>query len=170
MSESHGSRNARRVGKYNHRRLPKLVRRQNGLCHWCQCPILQFTLEQVLHCIKLTRNSIYLEENGEIKRYQQATVDHIIPVRDGGNNEPENLVAACASCNRRRTSVRSNKPSEELLRCAECGEEKKKHMSCCWRCNLKATALFMRDHPAKFAMLPEPHQRKIEAFWRSEIS
>lgn len=33
---------------------------------------------------------------------QKATVDHVIPVRDGGPDVVENMVAACWRCNSRR--------------------------------------------------------------------
>jgi 5-methylcytosine-specific restriction endonuclease McrA len=47
------------------------------------------------------RNAI-LSRDGHQCRYcgrPANTVDHIIPVKRGGSDEPTNLVAACASCN-----------------------------------------------------------------------
>ena len=32
--------------------------------------------------------------------------DHIIPVSDGGENDPDNLIAACFDCNRGKSNVR----------------------------------------------------------------
>jgi 5-methylcytosine-specific restriction protein A len=36
----------------------------------------------------------------------QVTLDHVIPVRDGGSNEPSNLFTCCRSCNSSRQTRR----------------------------------------------------------------
>lgn len=41
------------------------------------------------------------------------TVDHVIPVALGGNDEPSNLVTACADCNAGKTSTQPDSPLVE---------------------------------------------------------
>ena len=31
-----------------------------------------------------------------------ATIEHILPIKEGGANEPENMIAMCLACNRSR--------------------------------------------------------------------
>lgn len=63
------------------RSLPSAIRRlvlttSNGMCHWCGGPA---------------------EPHPEI--------DHVVAVRLGGTDEPDNLVLACQACNRRKGSL-----------------------------------------------------------------
>jgi 5-methylcytosine-specific restriction endonuclease McrA len=57
----------------------QLVREQKGLCHYCRRPMTAAT------------------RNGDDPR--SATLDHVVPVADGGDSSPGNLVAACRACN-----------------------------------------------------------------------
>jgi 5-methylcytosine-specific restriction endonuclease McrA len=60
----------------------QVFRKTDGRCWWCGEPI-------------------YSAPRGsdDIRAY---TVDHILPIRDGGTNEPDNLVPACKRCNSRK--------------------------------------------------------------------
>lgn len=71
--------------------LVKLVREQNGGCHYCHVPIT----------VKQPRG-----------RQRQATVDHFIPLSRGGTSAKGNLVAACWDCNQRK----ANKMPDEFWR------------------------------------------------------
>ncbi|MFC0280542.1 HNH endonuclease [Falsigemmobacter intermedius] len=42
---------------------------------------------------------------------RQLTIDHIIPERDGGSHEPDNLLTACKSCN----CSKGTKPYDEFV-------------------------------------------------------
>jgi 5-methylcytosine-specific restriction endonuclease McrA len=45
---------------------------------------------------------------GKFTKSRPATVDHVIPVADGGKHEVSNLAAAHASCNSRKKARREN--------------------------------------------------------------
>lgn len=58
-----------------------------GVCHWCG--------------IQTVKNP----SGTGIQVYNTFTVDHVIPVSQGGTNDRENLVAACYACNQKRNEV-----------------------------------------------------------------
>jgi HNH endonuclease len=37
-------------------------------------------------------------------QYVRFTLDHVVPIREGGNDAPENLALACFHCNRRKSN------------------------------------------------------------------
>ena len=41
----------------------------------------------------------------DIESPDMVTIEHILPIREGGANEPENLIAMCLACNRARGYV-----------------------------------------------------------------
>lgn len=53
---------------------------QNGLCFYCKCP--------------MTRGKD--DHNMDMRRL---TVDHVISVKEGGTDDPFNLVGCCRRCN-----------------------------------------------------------------------
>lgn len=59
----------------------QLIRRANQRCEYCRAPqwVFNFSFE----------------------------VEHIVPLRDGGSNGPENLAIACRSCNVHKSSRRT---------------------------------------------------------------
>ena len=65
-----------KVGRHNRNELVRLIVRQRALCALC--------------------GNLLPEDPADIH------VDHVVPVARGGTNEPENLQAACAACNRRK--------------------------------------------------------------------
>jgi 5-methylcytosine-specific restriction endonuclease McrA len=64
--------------------------REAGRCFWCDQPTTMTSAKE-RDCI--------------------ATVDHIIPQRERGGDEPENVVLACWRCNNERGSL----PAEAYL-------------------------------------------------------
>lgn len=70
-------------GKQRRQRRARLVRQQQGLCHWC---------------------GGYMREDVDQNHPLRATLDWITPRRLGGSGTPANLVAACRACNRQRIS------------------------------------------------------------------
>lgn len=63
--------------------------RQNGLCHWCQTPMLN------------------AKGKGPRPRpralpFHYATLEHLVPRHIGGGDTEENTVAACFQCNQER--------------------------------------------------------------------
>lgn len=69
------------------RRREFLIRRQEGLCYWCTEPMLP----------------VKKKGDGNPKALT-ATIDHIVPIADGGRNILGNTVAAHYKCNQRRNS------------------------------------------------------------------
>lgn len=57
----------------------RIFEKAGGRCHWCDKPLQQ-----------------------DHAGHDFFQVDHIVAIRDGGGNEDENLVAACAQCNHDR--------------------------------------------------------------------
>ena len=62
--------------------LDRLVRRDNGICHYCFSPTNR--------------------RHGSAK---QATKEHVVPRSHGGANQLSNYVLACATCNNRRADM-----------------------------------------------------------------
>jgi 5-methylcytosine-specific restriction endonuclease McrA len=60
----------------------QLVREQKGLCFYCKRPVV--------------------DRRGRHDDPRSATLDHVVPVADGGDSSPGNLVAACRACNQRK--------------------------------------------------------------------
>lgn len=52
-------------------------------CHWCRCRI---------------------HRKAGNTRPDTATVDHVIPMSEGGKNQADNLVWSCLTCNQRRNT------------------------------------------------------------------
>jgi len=67
----------------------KLFRLQNGKCFWCN-------------------EEMHFSE-GQHYQPRRVTIDHILPVSQGGTHELDNLVAACLECNSKRNSLDSNR-------------------------------------------------------------
>lgn len=61
------------------------VMRQGNKCHWCQ----RFMTVPLSHGPQLPTD---------------ATLEHVVPLADGGSRKAENTVAACAECNNTRPS------------------------------------------------------------------
>ncbi len=132
------------------KKLPKLVEKSNYKCHWCDRPIIVGRLFTPYLIIKKYRNRIDWEnENGEQSTSWFATTDHVIPIREGGGNDDKNLVAACESCNNRRTNAGWHNKLDIPAKwrnspTCKCGQSKIPSQRYCWQCveaNLEAHRL-----------------------------
>ncbi len=56
-----------------------LMRQQNGLCAYCR--------------------RVMTTDRRHERKARFATLDHLVPIAQGGNNDPENLVLCCRLCN-----------------------------------------------------------------------
>lgn len=65
-----------------------VIGRDGKRCFWCN-----------IVTIKRRRT-----RGGNLPR-DTATLDHVIPISDGGSNDTENLVLACVGCNGRRKNM-----------------------------------------------------------------
>lgn len=52
-------------------------------------------------------------------KYQATVADHIISRRNGGSHHPDNLQAACQSCNSRKAGLIDTKYKNYRLKCQE---------------------------------------------------
>lgn len=79
-------------GYQRKRRRTKLVRLQQGLCHWCKG---------------------YMREDVPENHSHRATLQFLIPLAHGGTNTSDNQVAACRSCNRDRAVANGLLPGKD---------------------------------------------------------
>lgn len=66
---------------------------QGGCCYYCKRPMWLTEPERHAAAHGLTRKQA---------RALQCTAEHLLPRKDGGTNDPVNIVAACLFCNHRR--------------------------------------------------------------------
>jgi len=64
---------------------------------------------------------------------EAATVDHVVPIGDGGDNHDDNLVLACSACNGRRNKERHG----NYVHCAGCDRRTGKDKPLCKACRKK---------------------------------
>lgn len=57
-----------------------------------------------------------------------ATIDHVKPLSQGGTNDKGNLKAACYRCNLKKDRQRS------VTKCPRCGQAKHRRHRLCWDC------------------------------------
>lgn len=64
----------------------------------------------------------------EIKKFKESTIDHIVPLANGGKNEPVNAICSCINCNRQKGDLSikqfirkySKKRRTAYLNCVRC--------------------------------------------------
>jgi 5-methylcytosine-specific restriction endonuclease McrA len=79
-------------GQQRKRRRTALIRKQQGLCHWCKG---------------------YMREDVDQNHPLRATLDNLIPLSRGGTNTSANQVAACRACNIERRIAQGLLPGKE---------------------------------------------------------
>jgi 5-methylcytosine-specific restriction endonuclease McrA len=74
-------------------------------CWWCKRPLVLARDIPDVNVLKRTADHLTWRSNrhGPITKLI-ATVDHVLPLADGGNNYYTNLVPSCGPCNRDRTN------------------------------------------------------------------
>lgn len=107
------------------RQIKSLLVEHNHRCHWCKEPI-----EYVRNTLLLKRCGRGLYRNAVGRVIRAATVDHLIPLSQGGDNDRRNLVPACEPCNHTRQS----RPGETDVR----PKRLRKFGSICVRCLMHA--------------------------------
>ncbi len=68
----------------------KIVKRDGPFCFYCN-RVLKMPTQDVMNIEKWAERGVYY-----------ATVDHLIPRREGGTHDIDNLVLACSICHRKR--------------------------------------------------------------------
>lgn len=96
-SYKHARRMAARIAHY-------IFHRSGWRCHWCKMPIVR--VADAAHKSHFKEEAFYVGyydwKTGDIVRARKATIDHVVPLSDGGKSDASNLVAACAECNQKR--------------------------------------------------------------------
>jgi 5-methylcytosine-specific restriction endonuclease McrA len=66
--------------------------------------------------------TLILDRDGNVCAYcrewfrsEALCIDHIVPVASGGSSEPQNLITACAACNKKKSSSRLSPADERAL-------------------------------------------------------
>lgn len=80
--------------------MPNLIRRlheaafqsQHGRCYYCGAPMWLYTADELGTC----------GLRGRRARPLRCTAEHLVARMEGGQATPDNIVAACDLCNRRR--------------------------------------------------------------------
>lgn len=82
----------------------KIVERDGSDCFWCGKSVMRPSLIPPGNRLSSDGGEtiVYLTDGGERREMAVATIDHLLRVRDGGDNNPENLVVSCCPCNQAR--------------------------------------------------------------------
>ncbi len=80
-------------------------------CGYCNVDVIwRELLPAESRVFKYTSTKIVWSNNGKIKKGIPATVEHIVPLSEGGGNLKINLMAACFECNQQAAADRRNRP------------------------------------------------------------
>lgn len=134
--------NSRKIRKRARRKLIKLCKKQNNLCHWCkqECVVLR-TVSEI---ISYRKGRITFEQEGQIISRLIASVDHLVDIKDNkdDSNNPENLVMACAKCNVARNNRKQN---NKVKVCCICKVTKVRKRKKCLPCSKKQKIEFLKS-------------------------
>lgn len=97
----------RRMRAAARKKLSRLLDRQSNRCHFCGEAIIEVATIPAKRRLS-TRNGCvrWLDHQGQARECRIATVEHIIPLGENGQNTDWNLVAACERCNNGRNHAR----------------------------------------------------------------
>lgn len=114
-----------------------ILEKHGAQCWWCGAPLVSI---QALHSeliVRITGRHVWWYKNGTIRQDLFATLDHVVPLSEGGTNRLANLVPACSKCNNSRNKAQlCNAPIEADQKriCPKCGRPKpakRKHCRIC---------------------------------------
>lgn len=102
----------------------EVAARQGSFCFWCGGKVIkEADIPAENRLIKNKQTVVYLAGD-QLREEAIGTIDHLLRLRDGGSNNPENLVISCLSCNSERDRVTQayNRPfARRKLPCKTCG-------------------------------------------------
>lgn len=133
---NHANRKKKTRQRARNDHLDRLFVEQNSLCHWCHRPtaLTRYVPKNAL--VGTIKSEVRWRIHADlVVCVPVATVDHVIPLSEGGTNDPGNLVLACANCNKDRTST----PDPASRACAECGGDNPNRKSHCTPCYVRKT-------------------------------
>jgi len=105
------------------RRARKKLQRRGELCTqcmWCGETVYWLNMIPPQNILKVGHTFVTVSINGFRRQLLLATVDHYFELRNGGTNEPRNLIPSCATCNRGRSA----EPKTRSDTCVQCGGRK----------------------------------------------
>lgn len=83
--------------------LERLVKEYSNQCFWCKRTIV--ILKNLENVVKITSKTVTYVFEGQEVTSCIATVDHVLPMVEGGRNKLNNLVPACVACNGTRNDI-----------------------------------------------------------------
>ena len=114
-----------------------VIERHGSECYYCGAPLVQIKKLHHTQLIKVTGRHVSWIKDGVVRQDLFLTLDHLVPVSEGGSNSLNNLVPACSKCNnaRNRTGPR-NPPAEanQSCICPKCGRQKPPKRNKCRDC------------------------------------
>jgi hypothetical protein len=123
------------------RQLGFLLLRQKHKCFFCRVPLVHIRSIHPDRIVRRTNYMLVFRDAGEIFAVPFATVEHLVPLANGGTNDWNNLVAACSTCNKIRNQGR---PICRFVRCPDCGQEKSRASEVCTTCELSGRLIGIR--------------------------
>jgi len=123
----------RSIRKNARKKIDILYTKQNGLCHWCKSYVAIEKNIDKENVVVVKRSYIIWKDMGFVFSARIATIDHVIPIGQGGTSDIDNLVVACATCNNDRTN-KPKAPDKLKLLCPNCHSDKKPKKKFCQKC------------------------------------
>ncbi len=103
----------------------EVAARQGCFCYWCGIKVIrEAEIPQKNRISKNHSTVVYLSGDGELREEAVGTIDHLVRVTDGGDNNPANLVISCSACNweREMKTLAHNRPfARRRVPCQTCG-------------------------------------------------
>lgn len=118
-------------------RAPAVLKKHGTQCWWCKAPLISIQSLRPEQIVRITGRHVWWRKNGTVRVDLFATLDHVVPLSEGGTNRFANLVPACSKCNNSRNKEQlCNTPIEADQKriCPKCGRPKpasRRHCKIC---------------------------------------
>lgn len=103
----------------------EVAARQGSYCYWCGIRVIREAEIPPKNRISKDHSTVvYLSADGELREEAFGTIDHLVRVADGGDNNSANLVISCYCCNQEREikTLAHNRPfARRRVPCGTCG-------------------------------------------------
>jgi 5-methylcytosine-specific restriction endonuclease McrA len=124
-SAAHQSPEAAKRNSVSAAKFTEVAARQGCYCFWCGIKVVREAEIPAKNRISKNRSTVvYLSADGELREEAFGTIDHLVRVTDGGDNNPANLVISCYACNQEREvkTLAHNRPfARRRVPCGKCG-------------------------------------------------
>jgi hypothetical protein len=120
-----------RQRKNAQKHMPRLMDEYGGCCAYCNRPVIPD--RSVEGVVKWSPTIVYVENGGVPRAILRATIDHFLPLSQGGTNAYENLKLCCVGCNLSRNRVYNSKAPHNML-CVDCGGKRESYRGNKRRC------------------------------------